>query len=63
MFIERDISLYIIYLVNGNKTMRDQECEYSRESDWNPRMIKPFLFLRKDEIKIFNKKLSEYNII
>lgn len=43
--------------------MRDQECEYSRESDWNPRMIKPFLFLRKDEIEIFNKKLSEYNII
>lgn len=29
--------------------MRDQECEYSRESDRYPRMIEPIFFLPKND--------------
>lgn len=38
--------------------MRDQECKYSRESDWYPRMIKSFLLLQRSKTKVFSKALE-----
>lgn len=47
--------------------MWNQECEYPRESDWYPRMIKPLLFLhqvyprndRKSDNEDFTQKKDE----